>query len=116
MRRIVVAVATSLLARARVLQPVVPVDPGLVLGGYLLVVVEVGAGLDRVLVGRDLYELPLVVYPGELHRDEGGSHPEETRLDAYVLRLVVLVHEEVVYLADPLVVLIVDRVILVSLF
>src|SRR3712207_9134811 len=44
------------------------------------------------------------------HGDEGGLCPQKACLDADVLRPVVLVHEEVVYFADLLMVSVVDLV------
>src|SRR5215207_2045658 len=68
---VVIAVAAASFLVARVLQAIVAVDPGLVLGCYLLVVAEGRAGLDRSLIGRNLYQLSLVVYSDYLHWDEG---------------------------------------------
>src|SRR5215211_3787794 len=51
-----------------------------------------------------------VVHPHDVHRDQRGWAAEEAGLDAYVLGYVVLIHEEVVDLADLLVVLVVDLV------
>jgi hypothetical protein len=110
---VVAPVAAPLLPGARRLQPEVAIDPVLVLRRYVAVVVEGRGSLDRLLVGRDLDELAPVVHPDELYRDQGGLGAEKAHLDADVLGLVVLVHEQVVHLADLLVVLVVDRVILV---
>src|SRR5215203_1177914 len=95
-RGVVVAVAASSFLEARVLQPVVAIDPGFVIGRDILVVSEGRAFRYRVLVRRDLDELAPVVYPGKLHRDKGGRHPQKAGLDAYVLGLVVLVEDRVV--------------------
>src|SRR5215216_7338230 len=115
-RGVVVAVAAGSFLEARVLQTIVTVDPGLVVARDLLVVVEGRAFRDRLPVRRDLYELTPVVYPGDLHRDEGGLHSQEACLHADVLGLVVLVDEQVVHPTNPLVVLVVDRVVPVRLF
>src|SRR3712207_8519265 len=59
---------TTLFRSARVLgalQPVVGVDPLLVVGGYVLVVVEGGAVLGRGLIHRYLNAPVVLVDPGE---------------------------------------------------
>ena len=86
------------------------VDPILEPGGYLRVVAEAGGILDGLLVGGYLHELAQIVHPHDVHGDQRGRAAEEPGLDAYVLGHVVLVNEEVVYLADLLVVLIIDLV------
>src|SRR5215213_7356431 len=72
----------------------------LVLGGDLPVVVEGWAVFDRVLGLGDLDGALLVVYGGDVRWDEGGAGAEEAHLHAEVLRLIVHVEEQVVYLTD----------------
>ncbi len=98
------------------LQPEVTVDPLLELRRDLLVVVEGRGVLDPVFGLRDLDELALLVHPGQLPRYQGGLQPQKTHLHAQVLRPVVLVHEEVVDLADLLVVHVVDGIARVLVF
>src|SRR5215210_2435588 len=88
---IVLAVGAPCAVRLRPLQPVVGVDPLLVIGGYVLVVIEGGAVLGRGLVHRYLDAAIVLVGPGYLPGDEGGTHAQEAHLHADVLRLVVLV-------------------------
>src|SRR5829696_7363066 len=107
---VVIAVGATTVGSVSVLQAVVGVDFVLELRRYLLVVVEGGPVLDRILLRRDLDDLPLVVDPSHLERDQSRAGPEEAHLDADVLGGIVLVEEQVVYLADLLVVLVVDRV------
>src|SRR5918994_2543700 len=103
-------VGAALLDGGRTLEAVVGVDPVLKLGGDLPIVIESRSVLERLLVCCDLDELPRVVDPCHLERDQGGTRPQEAHLHAYVLGAIVLVYEQVVYLADLLVVLVVDRV------
>src|ERR671912_555080 len=72
----------------------------LVLGGDLTVVVESRSVLNGALGLGDLDEALLVVYGGDVRRDQGGAGAEEAHLHAEVLRLVALVEEQVVYLTD----------------
>src|SRR5215213_11450201 len=95
---------------------VVGVDLVLELGGDLPIVIEGGAVLERLLLCCDLDGLPRVVDPCHLERDQGGTGPQEAHLHAYVLGLVALVEEQVVYVADLLIMLIVDRVVCVPIF
>jgi hypothetical protein len=59
---------------------------------------------------RDLDATIPFVDPDPVDRDQGGFHPEEAHLHTDVLGVVVLVHEEVVYLTDLLAVAVVDLV------
>src|ERR671912_215249 len=72
----------------------------LVLGGDLTVVVEGRTVLDGVLGLGDLDGALLVVYGGDVCRDEGGAGAKEAHLHTEVLRLVALVEKQVVYLTD----------------
>src|SRR5215217_993494 len=81
-------------------QAIVEADLVLVLGGDLTVVVEGRAVLDGALGLGDLDEALLVVYGDDVRRDQGGAGAEEAHLHAEVLRLVVLVQKQVIYLAD----------------
>src|SRR5919112_4828098 len=103
-------VGAALLDGGRTLKAVVGVDLVLELWGDLTVVVEGGTVLERLLVCCDLYDLPRVVDPCHLERDQGGTRSQEAHLHAYVLGMVVLIQEQVVYVADLLVALVVDRV------
>ena len=86
-------------------------DPLLVLGRYLLIVAVAGAVLDRLLVGRDLNAPLALVHPSCLPGNKARSlESEETHLHAQVFRLIVLVQEQFVYLADLLSVAVVDLV------
>src|SRR5919107_4194863 len=96
----VVGVGAAIFSGRRCAQAVVGADLVLVLGGYLPIVVEGRPVLDGALGLGDLDEAPLVVYGGDVRRDEGGAGAQEAHLHAEVLRLVVLVEEQVVYLAD----------------
>src|SRR5919112_4087449 len=110
-------VAAPRAVRLRLLQPVVGVDPLLIVGCYVPIVVEGGAFLDLGLVHRDLDAVALFVYPGKLPRDKARPlEPEEAHLYANVLGLIALVDEEVVDLAYLLVVAVVDLVPCVLLF
>src|SRR5918995_6203747 len=109
------SVGAALLDGGRTLEAVVGVDLVLEFGGDLPIVIEGRAVLERLLVCCDLDELPLVVDPHHLERDQGGTGSEEAHLNAYVLGLVVLVEEQVVYVADLLVVLVVDCVACVAI-
>src|SRR5919106_750590 len=80
------------------------------LGGGLPIVIEGRAVLERLLVCCDLYDLPRVVDPCHLERDKGGTRSQKAHLHAYVLGMVALVEKQVLYVADLLVVLVVDRV------
>src|SRR5918993_2923916 len=112
---IVGSVGAAVLDGGRTLKAVVGVDLVLEFGGDLPIVIEGGAVLGGLLVCCDLDELPLVVDPHHLERDQGGTGSEEAHLHAYVLGLVVLVEEQVVYVADLLVVLVVDCVACVAI-
>src|SRR5215218_9935727 len=103
-------VGAALLDGGTTLEAVVGVDFVLEFGRDLPVLIEGGAVLERLLVCCDLDDLPRVVDPRHLERDQGGTGPQEAHLNAYVLGLVALVEEQVVYGADLLVVLVVDRV------
>src|SRR5215212_5482749 len=87
------------------------------LGALLGIVGSVGgAVLERLFVCCDLDGLPRVVDPHHLERDQGGTGPQEAHLNAYVLRAVVLIYEQVVYVAHLLIMLIVDCVVCVPIF
>src|SRR5215217_4085281 len=103
-------VGAAVLDGGRTLKAVVGVDFVLELGGDLPVVIEGRAVLERFLVCCDLYDLPRVVDPCHLVRDQGGTRSQKAHLHAYVLGMVALVYEQVVYVADLLVALVVDRV------
>src|SRR5919107_5336932 len=103
-------VGAALLDGGRTLKAVVGVDLVLELWGDLTVVIEGGAVLERLLVCCDLDELPRVVDPCHLERDKGGTRSQKAHLHTYVLGMVALVYEQVVYVADLLVVLVVERV------
>src|SRR5918995_400704 len=109
-------VGAAVLDGGRTLKAVVGVHLVLKLGGDLPVVIEGGAVLERLLVCCDLYELPRVVDPHHLERDQGGAGPQEAHLNSQVLGLVVLIHEKDVDLADLLVVLVVDCVACVAIY
>src|SRR5215218_6012495 len=72
----------------------------LVLGGDLPIVVEGRSVLNGALGLGDLDEALLVVYGGDVRRDQGGAGAEEGHLHAEVLRMVALVEKQVVYLTD----------------
>ena len=97
-------------------EPVVGTHLVLVLGGYLVVVVKVRPVLHRALGLVDRQALALLVGRDEVHGDEGAAGAEEAHFDADVLGLVVLVDEQVVYLADLVAVAVVDGVPLVLVF
>src|SRR5215212_3862559 len=107
---IVGSVGAALLDGGSTLEAVVGVDLILELGGDLTVVVVGGAVLDCLLVCCDLDDLPRVVDPRHLERDQGSTGSQEAHLHAYVFGAIVLVYEQVVYVADFLVALVVDRV------
>src|SRR5215212_7801284 len=92
-------IKSSILGGPRPFETVVGVDLVLVLGGYLPVV-EGRSTLDSILIGGVHQELFSVSNPDDLPRYERGLGAEEARLDTYILRLVVLVDEEVSYLTD----------------
>jgi hypothetical protein len=94
----------------------VGVDLLLVVGGYVLVVVEGGTFLSLRLVNRDLDAPVVLVDRGDLPRNEGASGAQEAHLHADVLGLVVLVDEQVVDLADLVAVAVVDGVVRVLVF
>src|SRR5215203_3870082 len=83
-------------------EPVVGTYLVLVLGGYLVVVVEARPVLDHALGLVDLDEALAIVHGRCVHRDEGGAGAEEAHLHPDVLGLVVLVEKEIVHLADLL--------------
>jgi hypothetical protein len=93
------SIKSSILGGPRPFEAVVGVDLVLVLGRYLTVV-EGRTTLDRILIGGDHQALLLVSHLDDLPRYERGLGAEEARLDTYILRLVVLVDEEVSYLTD----------------
>src|SRR5918994_4121381 len=95
----------ALLDGGRTLEAVVGVDLVLKGGGDLTVVIEGRGVLERLLVCCDHDDLPRVVDPRHLERDQGSTRPQEAHLHAYVLGLVALVYEQVVYVAYLLVVL-----------
>src|SRR5829696_6691725 len=101
-------VGAALLDGGRTLETVVGVDFVLEFGRDLPVVIEGGAVLERLLICCHLDELPRLVDPHHLERDQGGTAPQQAHLHAYVLWGVVLVYEQVVYVADLLVALVVD--------
>src|SRR3712207_4869106 len=108
---VIITVSTAFLGALHSLQPVVGVDLVLKLGGDLPVVVEGGAVFGLGLLHRDDYASALVVGAGHhAPGDEGGARAEEAHLDAYVLRVILLVHEVVVHLADLLAIWVVDLV------
>src|SRR5918994_1764213 len=109
-------VGAAVLDGGRTLEAVVGVDFILEFGGDLPVVIEGGAVLERLLVCCDLYDLPRVVDPRDLERDQGSTGPQEAHLHAYVLGLVVLIQEQDVDLAQLLIMLIVYCVACVSIF
>src|SRR4028119_958274 len=82
----------------------------LVLGRDLPVVVEGRAVLGRLLVRGHRDRPGRLVGGRELHRDEGAAGAQQAHLDAYVLGAIVLVEEQVVYLADLGAGVVVDRV------
>src|SRR5215216_8029940 len=108
---VVALIGAAALGRGAALEAVVGIDLVLELRRDLPVIVEGGAVLGRGLVGRD-GDRPSLVVGGayRLPRDEGAPRPEEAHLDAYILGLVALVHEEVIYLADLLARWVVDLV------
>src|SRR4029453_6740075 len=85
-------------------------------GGDLTVVIDGGTVLERLLVCCDLDGLPRVVDPCHLERDQGRAGPQEAHLHAYVLGAVVLIYEQVVYVANLLIMPIVDYVACVAIF
>src|SRR5215213_10761227 len=93
-------VGAALLDGGSTLKAVVGVDLVLQLWGDLTVVIEGRAVLERLLVCCDLDDLPRVVEPCHLERDQGGTRSQEAHLHAYVLGMVALVEEQVVYVAD----------------
>src|ERR671913_1985936 len=103
-------VGAAVLDGGRTLEAVVEVDLVLEFGGDLPIVIESRSVLERLLVCCDLDELPRVVYPRYMERDQGSTGPQEAHLHAYVLWGIVLVYEQVVYVADLLIMLIVDCV------
>src|ERR671921_1514751 len=103
-------VGAAVLDGGRTPKAVVGVDLVLELRRDLPVVIEGGAVLERLVVCCDLYDLLRIVDPCHLERDQGGRRSQEAHLHAYVLGMVALVYEQVVYVADLLVVLVVDRV------
>jgi hypothetical protein len=107
---IVVAVRPAPFGGPGTREPVVGTYLLLVLGGYLVVVVKVRPVLHRALGLRDRQALALLVGRDEVHGDEGAAGAEEAHFDADVFGLVVLVDEQVVYLADLVAVLVVDGV------
>jgi hypothetical protein len=72
----------------------------LVLGGDLPVVVEGGPVLGRLLVRGHRDRAGRLVGGRELHRDQRAAGAEQAHLHAHVLGAIVLVEEQVVYLAD----------------
>src|SRR5215212_7105123 len=86
-------VGAAVLDGGRTLKAVVGVDLVLKLWGDLTVVIEGGAVLERLLVCCDLYDLPRVVDRCHLERDQGGTRSQQAHLHAYVLGMVVPVHE-----------------------
>src|SRR5215216_1860146 len=114
---VVLAVAAAITVCLGALQPVVGVDLLLIIRCYVPIVVEGGALLNLGLVYRDLNAVSLFVDPNKLPGDKARPlEPEETHLYADVLRLIVLVDEEIVYLADLLAVAVVDLVPCVLVF
>src|SRR5215216_4011977 len=114
---VVLAIAAAITVCLSALQPVVGVDLLLVVGRYVPIVVERGAFLNLGLVHRELDQAISFVDPGYLHRDEASAlEPEETHLHTDVLRLVILVDEQVVDLAYLLAVSVVDLVPCVPVF
>src|SRR5215213_3605865 len=107
---IVGSVGAALLGGGSTLKAVVGVDLVLELGGDLTVLIEGRAVLERLLVCCDLDELPRVVDPCHLERDQGSTSLQEAHLHAYVFGAITLVYEQVVYVADLLVALVVDCV------
>src|SRR5918994_2982648 len=97
-------VGAAVLDGGRTLEAVVEVDLVLKLGGDLPIVIESRSVLGGLLVCCDLDDLPRVVYPRYMERDQGSTAPQEAHLHAYVLGAIVLVYEQVVYVADLLVV------------
>jgi hypothetical protein len=93
------SIKSSILGSPRPFETVVGVELVLVLGGYLPVV-EGRTTLDSILIGGDHQAHLLVSHLDDLPRYERGLGAEEARLDTYILRLVVLVDEEVSYLTD----------------
>src|SRR5215218_7229528 len=81
-------------------QAVVGANLVLVLRGDLTVVIEGRAVLDDALGLGDFDDASLMVCGGDVHRDQGGAGAEEAHLHAEVLWLIVLVKEQIVYLAD----------------
>src|ERR671913_1849053 len=103
-------VGAAVLDGGRTLEAVVEVHLVLEFGGDLTVVIESRSVLERLLVCCDLDDLPHVVDPCHLERDQGGTGPQEAHLHAYVLGAIVLVYEQVVYVAHLLIMPIVDYV------
>src|SRR5918998_1848973 len=88
----------------------------LVLPCDVLVVVKARGILHAVLGLGNLDGSVALVDPDDLGRDQGGLSAEKAELDAYVLLVVLLVHEKVVDLADLAPLIVVDGVVLVLLF
>jgi hypothetical protein len=59
---------------------------------------------------RQAQQASPVIDPDDLDRHEGGVRSEETHLYSDVSHRIALVEEDIVYLADPLVVGVVDAV------
>src|SRR5215213_4508829 len=114
--RVVRAVGLPLDRSLPGLHPVVVEDLPLELRGYLPVVAEGRAVLYRLFVRCYLDEPSFVVHADDVYRDQGRARAQEAHLHADVLWVVVLVHEEVVDLADLLVVHVVNGVLRVQIF
>src|SRR5215213_8078816 len=91
-------------------EPEVSPYPILEFRRYGLFVAEVWSVFDGLRLRGDLDQAPPVVDPDDLGRHEGGVCPEETHLYSDVSHRVPLVDEDIVHLADPLVVGVVDAV------
>src|SRR5919107_6250335 len=96
----VIGVAPAILCARGCAQAIVGAHLVLVLGGDLPIVIEGRTVLDRVLRLGYLDEAALFVHRGDVRRDEGGAGAKEAHLHAEVLRLIVLVEEQVVDLTD----------------
>jgi hypothetical protein len=107
---LICVVGAGILGGLGALEAVVGVDLVLELRRDLLVVVGGGAALGLVLVGRDSDGPAFVGRAHRLPRDEGAPRHLEAHLHAYVLGLVVLVDEEVVYPSNLQAGLVVDLV------